>query len=191
MKKATDLKSLKELKLNRWSLYKIEKKNYELDQLIKVARKNYYNKGGRINRNSVKWLDSLTVALDRAGYIRHDLTPDTFAVGRLYRRINSLSGINGVVFTSYNELDTNEKYESCQCFTVKEYWQIREVLRNSLNYEEFFAITRHYGFYGERWSYGSIAKAHNTTSYAVRQAIRRAQQKIATNGLPPLVYPLS
>lgn len=190
VKKASDLKSLKDLKLYPWSYYRISGKNYTNEQLVKAARANYYRHGGRIRGSSGKWLDVLTLALDRAGYIRHDIVPETFAVGGLYKRINKLSGQEDIcIYSSYDELNTNEKYENCQCFSMEEYHKLRKLLKDSLSFEEFFALTRYYGLYGEKWSYGSIAKARKTSSCSIRQTVKRAQQKVATNGLPPLVHP--
>ena len=139
------------------------------------------------------WLDELTEALDRQYYIRSDIRPQTFLIGKFYKLVYSLSGekTNKPIYRAYRELDTNEKYENCQYVSGVFSCSLMLRIDDVLGPLEGKIVKKYYGLEnGEPWSYGQVARsfAMNGGAVEARRAIRVAMQKLAEAGVPELEY---
>lgn len=189
IKKSKAFNGLNDLKLDAISRRRIDNKALTNEQLVKIGR-DHYHKGTRKNIVRLTWSDVLSTALDKAGYIRHDLDKRNFLVGRFYRRIYILTGRDtSNVFTKYEELASNTLYEACQFVTDDWFYHLMYFIDENLSEEESQMVKLHYGFMdGEPWSYGNVGRAYNVNHYKVRQIIHGALLKLDERGLPSLLY---
>ena len=121
-KKATELKRISDLQMNPIDTIRLNKMGIPNEQLVWIGRKNYY-RSPIIRRYSHRWKDRLSIALEKNGYIRKDITEDTFKAGELYHRIYDLSGKDtSRIVRDFNDIRGNKDYENCQYFSEKEYY---------------------------------------------------------------------
>ena len=186
-------KSAEELDFSKFSLRaRWRLRDFTSEEAIKVARDYAYTvRFGGEKRQA--WLDELTETLDRQGYIRSDIRPQTFLIGKFYKLVNTLTGgkTDKPIYRAYYQLNTNEKYENCQY--VSGIFSCGLILRidDILGAREGRMLRKYYGLEdGEPWSYGQVARsfAMNGGAVEARRAIRVAMQKLAEAGVPELEY---
>lgn len=186
---SSDFRGLRELKMGPVVRHQIAQKALSNEQLVKIGR-DHYHKG--MKRNSVyrSWADTLTLALDRAGYIRHDISERTFLVGRMYRRMYTLVGKDcSKIATDYKDLDTNARYESCQYITDDWYYHMIRFIEKNLTEQEQILLKLKFGLHdGVTLSEGEIGRIYGLLSPVVRHEIRNALIRLDKAGIPALDY---
>ena len=143
----TELKSIDELELSTSRKAFIKKKQISLEEL--VIRGRYYAYYYYNNEfNSFKWWIEVIEALDKAGYIRHDLgtkqDASTFVIGKLYREIwyNLEKDSFKDLYEGIDEvLASNAIYESYRplCYEMMDDVQpaVKKILKRDRLYELF------------------------------------------------------
>lgn len=191
VRKASSLADVKELQLDYRSRRHVVHGNFGIEDLIKLGRDNYVKCFGDRTFYYHAWPDNLSSVLDKAGFIRHDINERTFLVGRFYRRIYIMSGLDPTgVYTCYDELTTNAHYEACQVVTDEIFCNLMEYLDVVLGRKEARIVKLYFGFEdGQLKSYGEIGELYGVNSQRIRQLLRQYQEKLAEAGLPPLKYP--
>lgn len=186
---SSDFRGLRELKMGPVVRHQIAQKALSNEQLVKIGR-DHYHKG--MKRNSVyrSWADTLTKALDNAGYIRHDINERTFLVGKMYKRMYTLVGKDySKIITDYAEIDTNAKYESCQYITDDSYYHLIRFIESHLTEQQSMILKLRFGLYdGKQLSEGEIGRIYGLLSPVVRHEVRNALIQLDKAGIPALDY---
>ena len=189
VKCSSGFRGLEELKMGPVTRHQITQKALTNEQLIKIGR-DHYHKGIRRNSLHKSWADTLTKAIDNAGYIRHDISERTFLVGRMYRRMYTLVGKDcSKIATDYKDLDTNAMYESCQYVTDDWYYHLVRFIEKNLTEQDSMIIKLKFGLQdGKPLSEGEIGRIYGLLSPVVRHEIRNALIRLDKAGIPPLDY---
>ena len=186
MKTVRELSSLKELKLSSGTILCCARKG--LGEVVKECRDyHYYLLWGPFPRSEA-WKDELTNALNRAGYIRHDITPKTFVIAKLYWAIYGSDGRHDLseLPRCYEDLDTNEAYENFQAISNEKIGIVLKELDSRLSDLEEEILFLRFGLCdGQVRTLAEIAKAYGMNSARVRQIESKALRKLRAGDLLP------
>ncbi len=172
VRKAKDLKSLDELGLSSKTYSYVKDVNPE--ELVFLAR----TSNPKIRGNCVESYKELMDAIDRAGFIRHDFNPLSFAVGRFYKDVYPYSSENEV--GSLFGFESNEQYESYKNYDEKEIKGVKNTLDRILSEREAEIIKFKYGLYGDGkpMSLENIGKYYGFSREHVRKIANKALRKL-------------
>lgn len=181
VRKANELESLDELNLSKRTRAYIEKREIPLDELVLMAREATY----RPERRRCKWLKELITALDKAGFIRHDLSPEQrFKT----QRVMSFYRLLGVPDIRWKSLD-NDIYEKFQPITEQEYEEVVATIESVLPYWQLEVFKHCSGFDGfGRMSMSQVADYCGISYDRTRRIMVQATRKLCCNRhlFPPL-----
>lgn len=158
-----------------------------IDELVKLGRDLHYQSKGP---HYVNWSGMFLHILEEANYLRDDINHRTFLVGKFYKKLYFYLGKRSDnVFCSYDELRTNEQYESCQYVTDEWFYMLNRYLERHLSDRETSIVRLRYGFYdGLIWNYWQIGDSFGLTGPEIRQIERLGLHKLEKSGFPPLAY---
>lgn len=153
VKKAENLKSISELELStetrNFINQIIDQGKLSLEQVVLDGRIVAYGlKWGfaKPPTPSVEWRIEVATALDKAGYIRHDLEPRVFDIADLYNyRYELYFDTPGHLPTNIRELAASGLYEKFTTPTDEQYKKLGLVLKERLPEEEFQVMSMRYG----------------------------------------------
>lgn len=187
VKKAISLKSLDELKLEIQTRKCIQDKS--LMQIVAIGRHTSYHLKKDSKAKYPNWRRELSVALDKAGFIRHDIDDQSLSVGKLYKCAFREYGeeIAGV----FEDLLDPEKYENFQPITKGQFEAVKFALKGILTEREYEAIILWFGLKdGKVWPREAIAFQLGLPVDRIHQTIAKSIRKITTNRakLPRLFY---
>lgn len=198
--KAEDLMSLNELGLSTGvKTYLMRNFSYSTDRIIWHGRYEAYVRAYRpeMATDDKKSTNELIKALDKAGYIRHDINPGSFCVNNLYRRVFPRTKTeemptelrefclvawklsNGDTTHHPNYHIGNKKYESFEIPTEEKLDAIKQTMLACLTKEEYTVIVCTMGFldgsyHGPKWT----GEYLNITSEQVLRIEKQAISKL-------------
>lgn len=148
-KKAAELKDLGELNLSKNIMH--YGKKYRPDELILIGRITAYRlkwgietvNGPEEWRNTNAWKIDLAEALDKAGYIRNELSPIDISISRFYNSLFSLN-IAPIINWSF-DVKSNRDYERLVHVDEAQHEAIKDLLKEVLSPEEFERVNNDFG----------------------------------------------
>lgn len=182
IKKVEDLKSLNELHLSKRTISYIERKGLSVEDVVLLGRQYKWNKEHGQNAKEYTWLEEVADALEKAGFIRHDITPRTFLVDALYATVyESVDHISSVP-TCIESLKTNREYELFQNITDEQFNTVMESIDNTCTERGAEIIKLRFGLKdGRKWDLEEVAKRFEVTTMRIRQieakTLRMLKQK--------------
>lgn len=187
IKKAISLKSLDELELKQQTRNSIQDK--PLIQIVAIGRHTNYHLKKDPKAKFPKWRQELSVALDKAGFIRHDIDDKTLNVGKLYKC--AFREYSEEIVGVFEDLLEPEKYENFQPITKGQFEAVKFALKGILSEREYEVIILWFGLKdGKTWPREAIAFQLGLPVERIRQTIAKSIRKITTNRskLPHLFY---
>ena len=186
IRKAETLESLNELNLPRKTRLYLLRTTLSLSEIVEAGRAFAFfsDANPKIFATKPKWKKDLVVALDKAGYIRHDLYPKT------YRAINLLRTVKGM---ENHPLMKNANYETFRAITDDEFDALNDALRSRLSEVEYSIVNDWFGLDGGlRLGLEEIAKRHEISYEQVRLTLSKALRKLKyRKSIPSLLDTLS
>ena len=187
VRRAAELKSLNELNLSVRTRKYIEQKKYSLDELVKEARDAAHYATRQPKFRMWKWCAEMVIALDEAGYIRHDIDERTFLVNMLYYDIaRKRSTPNPTKYAMcYASIKTNEQYEDFTIVTDEEVARIISTVEENLTGMENTLIKLRYGLEdGREWSCQEIRERLEIEmdDFEINNIAQRAARKLSGIG---------
>lgn len=178
VKKAINLKSLDELDLDLQTRKSIQDKT--LMQIVAIGRHTSYHLKKEPKAKYPNWRKKLSVALDKAGFIRHDIDDISLSVGKLYKC--AFREYSDEIAGVFEGLLDPEKYENFQPITKGQFEAVKFALKGILTEMEYGVIMLWFGLKdGKNWPREAIAFQLGLPVDRTRQAISRAVRKIITN----------
>ena len=169
LRQATELEDAKDLNLSREALEEIKRMRLSPEALVLHGRSLAlgYDKNPKKKKQDLPINVKLVNALDEAGYIRHDLSPATCIVWRLYHEIQSDITIKRICYS-------NEQYETMKAVTDKEHRQVVQTVM-SLPEPEGKVLLGLYALEGgTKQSHAKIARTLDCTPEEVKKYETRA-----------------
>ena len=207
--KADTLFSLVDLKLSAKSRSYFAKKYSTIDEVVWLGRylayvNSEYPEAKRTSRDSTL---ELIWALDKGGFIRHDIVSGSFSIGRLYHAVyNTTFDAISMPCDFYDLCETpekkyckdnefsidyrvgNEKYEGFQNPSDSQLDAIRLSLQLCLNEKEYAIIAHRFGFEdGRRHSTEDTGRVYDLSRGSVQQIESRALKKLRDGNALPVI----
>lgn len=172
VRKANTLKSLEELELSSKTYNYV--KDVDPEELVFLAR----TSSPEIRGAYMASYKELMTAIDKAGFIRHDFDPLSFAVGRFYRDIYPYSSEEEV--GSLFGFKSNEQYETYENYNEEQINVVNYTLDRILSEREAEIIRLKYGLFdsGRPMSLEDIGKHYGFTKEHVRRIVNKALRKL-------------
>ena len=211
VRKAETLKSLDELNMSARSKSYLMGRFGSLDKIIWDGRCAAYIHANRPDtiKKSRKSTIELVSALDEAGFVRHDINPGSFCIGRLYRWVfpNTIdpatmpAGLNDLYETVEKVSNTetiyhfnchmgNEKYESFENPTYDQLKTVKWSLKTNLTPREYEVLAYRIGFEdGNFHDLGQTSKHFLVTCERIRQVETKAIRKLRARKALPSIIP--
>lgn len=192
VKKVTELRSIGELKLSTRSQACLRGRYPSIDEMVWCGRVMAYKVTGKLGRSATE----LVYALDKAGFIRHDINAGSFRLNLLYHAVYQDPDITYRLNDFYKKGDyysANECYESFKNPTNDQIETVKEALKTCLSDEEYTIIARYSGLEdGKPQSCDITATELGISQNVVRQIKADAINKLAKeHALPAILEPLS
>lgn len=193
-RRVSSLGSLHELHLSESTQLCLIRKTFSLADIVWYGRHEayYFNTHPDVYKRPLKSTAELIQALDRNGFIRHDITAESFHVNRLYRDILSYGGVSDTIIPCGIDELGNEKYENFENPTPELVEKIKAALKACLTKKEYGVILCRYGLEdGQVYTLKEAGKRHELGDKMYAGVIeRKALRKLARhNTLPDIVVP--
>lgn len=189
----SSLGSLHELHLSESTQLCLIRKTSSLADIVWYGRHEayYFNTHPNVYKRPLKSTAELIQALDRNGFIRHDITTESFYINRLYRDILAYAGVsNDTIPCGIDEL-RNKKYENFVNPTPELLKEIKTALKAHLTKKEYGVILCRYGLEdGQIYTLEEVGKRQKLSKAYTIVIERKALRKLARrNLLPDIVVP--
>lgn len=189
---------LGDLELSDRTIFYLKKRYSSIAEMVWDARRMAYLRTIRstLVEGGSKLVLELMEALDKAGYIRHDIVPKSFCVNRLYRDVYDLNPAivpwNIEDFAMDQSGDTiaelgNERYEVFQNPTTGQLRAVTTALSAKLTEEEAALLLSYYGLDGDVYPIAECAKRFKMSYERANSVKQRALRKLKVRGLPAIL----
>ena len=179
VRRACTLKSIEELGLSDRTYSYV--KDVAPEELVFLARTSPPEVRGKCVASYKELMD----AMNKAGFIRHDFSRLSFALGRFYKDIYPYSSENEVC--GLFSFRSNKQYEEYVNYTEEQIDKVCYALDRVLSEREAEVIKLRYGLYGkgEAMSLDAIGDYYGFTKEHVRRILNKALRKLRyRNSLP-------
>ena len=175
---ARDLLSLHELNLKPSIQRVLERRHETLAQLVLLARRTAFHLESDPNAaEQPRWLLELIEALDKAGFIRHDIDGKSRCVGRLYKAI--FPSIQNDIIGWHEMIVTNEQYELFQPVSEGDIETAKHAIKNILGEKRSTVIILRFGLEdGRCWNLEDTSNRLGITRGQVRIIERKALREL-------------
>lgn len=175
---ARDLLSLHELNLSPPTQHVLERRHESLMQLVLLARRTALHLEADPNAaEQPRWLLEFIEALDRAGFIRHDIDGGSRCVGRLYKAI--FPAIQNDIIGWHEMVVSNEQYELFQPVSEGDLETIKLAIKNILGEKRSMVIILRFGLEdGRCWNVEDTSKRLSITRGQVRIVETKALREL-------------
>ena len=207
IKKAVNLKSLDELSMSKRAKTYLMSTFGSLDEIIWFGRNMSYVHAHypRSIKRSKKSTLELIDALDKAGYIRHDINSGSFCINLLFRAIfydtidvSAIPGCLNDLCATVEKVSSsetiyradyrmgNEKYESFEHPSYEQFIAVTMYLQSSLTEREYLVLTYRFGFVDGTHTLEETGKHFCVARERVRQIEARALRKLRRRNTMPM-----
>lgn len=172
VRRACTLKSLEELDLSDRTYSYV--KDVAPEELVFLAR----TSPPEIKGSNVASYKELIGAIDRAGFIRHDFTPLSFALGRFYKDVYPYSSENEV--GGLFDFKSNKQYEEYKNYTEEQIDTVNYTIDQILSEREAEIMRFYYGLFGDGspMSLKEIGEYYSFTKEHARKIFNKALRKL-------------
>lgn len=177
VRKARSLKSLDELDLKKSTRSLIIKKDFPLGFVVMLGRNAIYHLENSSSAKYPSWRVDLGKALDKAGFIRHDINFKSFCVGKVYKC--AYREFESQIIGSFKEIEVNEQYENFHPITDGQFESVKVALRDILSEREYKVAILWFGFEdGKTWDRENIASRLGLPVEHVRLICAKSVRKL-------------
>lgn len=183
IKKAEELE-MTELKVSERTKNIVEQQHFTTEELVQMARIDAYKqKSNPIPPKIPQWRLEVIEALDRAGYIRHDIVKKNLFLLDQFRKASFRREPYGTLYTNIKELAADDSAYTGQLATYETQVEIVKKLLSTITEREQDIIGLRLGLdHDQPYSYAEAGKFFNISKQRAQQIEDKGHEKLGRHG---------